>query len=395
MHYLLFLELEGFYAHSAIAGALKPVVVFRGTTKSTRFVLDASPEARARGIAAGMSLVEAKTLLGMEGQYVPWKEEDYRERAHAWLDVAAKYSDVVEPLDQHQALLDLSEHPDPVALARELVRELEGLGGALGFVGVRFGAAGCRWLAETVAELGDPLDIALKMPRRYVSGLSIGRLKGLPAEVRRRLGLLGYSKVGELTQVPYETLQGYFGEMAFDIRRLANGGGDTRVLPLYPERCIRSRFRFEGSVSDELVLRRGLEKLAEKLVDRLREGDWVAKGLELVVEYEEGSSPVYERWFTQPLADKRKLFRALESVTPWPPEEPPVGLRVRLPEVVKASKRQQGLGLDSRRERDEPAVLHAIERLGRTFGEESVRSAAVETPRARFFRAFKDANGWK
>jgi DNA polymerase-4 len=390
MHYILFLELERFYA---AAGSLQ--VVFRQDPSSkTKLVLDASPEACLRGVTPGMSLIEAKTLLGQEGTYVPWLAENYRTATKTWLDLANEFTDVIEPLDQHQAFLNLSEQRDPDGLARLLVQRLETLG-----YGVRWGGAGSRWVAQTVAEVGDPQGLALIMPRRYVGGLGLARLKTVSPETRRRLSLLGYSRIGELLEVPRTSLQKQFGAEAFEIQRAAMGSGDSHVQALYPERCAQVRMAFAGALSDENLLRDALEILAKRLVQRLQAGDWVAKTIELSFEYEDGVSPIYTRTFTQPLADLPKIRRALELVAPWPPAEPPTAIKVRMPELERAKRRQADLGIPSNIWDDQSTEGHlqiqaAVKRLGQTFGEDSIRPAALESPRKRFIRAFKDACGW-
>lgn len=71
MRYYLFVSIAHFYMR-AHAEQNSLLIIHKDKT-----VLDVSSSAQSRGIAVGISLAEAKAILGGEGTYLAWKEEEY------------------------------------------------------------------------------------------------------------------------------------------------------------------------------------------------------------------------------------------------------------------------------------------------------------------------------
>src|SRR5688500_18634546 len=101
MHYFLYVRLEGLYTGVQLEKlpelGERPLVVHRD-----KAVLCVDAKGRSKGIHAGMPLSEAKAIL-RDGTFLPWEEEPYREAQQRWLDVCARFSDVIEPVEQHTA----------------------------------------------------------------------------------------------------------------------------------------------------------------------------------------------------------------------------------------------------------------------------------------------------
>src|SRR5688572_12155218 len=104
MHYILYARLEGFYTTVLLQKQPelreRPLVVHRD-----KAVLCVDEKGRSKGIHAGMPLSEAKAIL-RDGAFLPWEEGPYREAQEKWLDVCARFSDVIEPAEQHTAFVD-------------------------------------------------------------------------------------------------------------------------------------------------------------------------------------------------------------------------------------------------------------------------------------------------
>ena len=194
-------------------------------------VLDATAEARARGVVPGLSLAEARSAL-VDGTFVEWEEEPFREANRRWLEVVAEYADAVEPLRQYEALADLTGHPRPREAAARLEKALRGVGCA-----PSTGLAGCRWVARLAARRGDPLGLAHSDPTGYVASVPLDSLPLTPEDAKR-LGLLGHGTAHDLPRLSPDTLRTQFGKRAQGIAQAAIGRGEALVRPLPVRRSI-------------------------------------------------------------------------------------------------------------------------------------------------------------
>lgn len=394
MRVLGYYHLDGFYIR-ALEGPPELTVVYRD-----KDVLDADLAAQRRGVHSGMPLAEAKAILAGEGKFVAWEEENFRAAQRAWIDVATEYSDAVEPDGQHAAYVDLSGHPNPRQIAYALRNRLTAMNanekaGPHQNLKVRIGVAGSRWVAREAALRGDPAEIATLLPRRYVAPLPTFSLPS-PAEVVQRLVLLGYRTVGDVAELPFETLQAQFGELAFDLKRTALGGGDAHVEAVFPAGSLAERFCFDGSPDTIQELEAGLRKVAARLGNALRRDEASAKQVELFLEGADGNPEVRRRTFAKPVTGTAVLLGALRLMLADFPREQIASLRVRLPDVERSRRVQLGLdGERSRRDRVQ-SVEAAIANARVAFGDTAVRLAG-ELPEARWRkvrRAYSAANGW-
>lgn len=377
MHYILYLRRPGFYARRFSGEGIGPVVVHR-----EKRVLDANGAALEKKVFRGMSLGEAKAILD-GAQWIPWREEDYRESQDAWLDQCAIFSDGVEPEDQHSAWVDLSSHPDPVSLAHRLGEALDD---------PEMGAGRSRWMAKLACDVGVGLAGA---DGRYLRDVSTRWLAPVDPHYRDRLEFLGYRTVGEVARAPLAAMRDHFGDAATMILACAQGGWVDPVTPVYPRDSIAERIQFEGEIDDLPTLDRGLQELARLLAKRLIPNDLQSKRLVLDLDHEVGATHL-ARNFTKPIAGYASALSSLRLMLSTPPQTPVARLRARLENVKKVDRIQRELtGRTGEEERSRSAET-AFQHVRTVFGDASVQvGGEIAIPRrARVLRAWKDATGW-
>jgi len=354
----------------------RPRVVF-----DEDLVLDADQNALARGIRVGSALAEAKSILRGDGALFQWEPEPYAKAAEIWLTIASEFSDVIEPVQQHTAYVDLSLHPNPVKVCQAMRKRLGR--------DVAIGLAPNRWLArEASAGRGQ----VVEQPVAFAAQLDTVRLPAEPEDIARLIQL-GYRRIGNVAELLLETLQHQFGERAFAIYRAAHGGGNAEVAAKFPENSVAARFNFDGEADDLEVFDRGLHKAAQLLGDQLAEMDGAGKQIELFLEREDGTVEARQRTFAQPIDDIYKSLKLLIAVTP---EQPPIGLRVRMPGIKKAKRIQLDLnGIKSKAEREQ-SLKGAMDRVCALFGSQAViRADELQEPRWKAVRRmWENANGW-
>jgi nucleotidyltransferase/DNA polymerase involved in DNA repair len=378
VRYLAFIQLDHFYVKE-LPGSNLPTVVTHDDC-----VLDADLAALKRGIRIGSGESEARAIMRGDGRFVAWDPEPFAKASHEWLTIASEFSDVIEPVQQHAAYVDLSLHPRPGKIFPSILKTLS----SRLQLEVTGGLGPNRWLAKEVTGI-------ITDARTVTANLDTRRLPADSEDIARLIQL-GYRRIGEVAEIPFATLRRQFGERALGIARAARGGGDSEVQAKFPESSVASRFTFDGPPDTLEVLDRGLYTAADLLGKELSDRDAGGKQVELFFEREDGSVETRRRTFSQPIADREGVCRALKLMTSSLPDEQVYGLRVRMPGIVKATRVQLDLsGIKSKSER-ESSLRGALDRVCALFGTQAVvKGNEVQEPRWKTVRrVWGSTNGW-
>jgi DNA polymerase IV len=370
---ILFVRRRPFYTTNARG----PTVVVRD-----KHVLECDPIAARNGVVRGMGASEAKSVLhaALPGQaaFVRWKAEDFEDARRAWLDSCVELTDVIEPVDQHEAFLDLSSHPRP----DELLERLEGF---------QIGVARCKWLARVACERGDAQRFAYFVPNAFLDTLSTSLLEPVTHESRKRLEFLGYHTAGQVSRLPLETLKAQFGQEALTIWQASRGSAGTAVRALYPDATVSDRVYFESPVETRQGVEETILTLSERLGNRLQSADLQGNFLRLWLTDEDGREFFSEREFAKPMQSAFSIrFAALLMACL---DRPLTGIRLQMPHLRKANRKQQELYVARS---DDHAVKSVVRQVKSLYGEDALRLGA-EIPlsrRQRLRRVWKEATGW-
>lgn len=385
MRYILWLQWDRFYIGEEQAGEPPRVVLREGR------ILDANSAAREKGIVIGEG-----TNLTRDCVLEQWKPEDYEARQREWLDICAEFTGIVEPIDQHIAALDLTDHPAKVEIVDRLVRRLvKRVGRPL-----LYGAASTKWIARLAALHADN-GLALRDPATFLSNLRVIEMSPVDLAIRERLPFLGYHTIGSAAKIPLTTLQDQFGNRGLVIAQAAQGGVYHPVEALYPPGVLRECFLFESPIEDEETLRAGLLRLARRLEGRL--ADRQAHEMTLELEREDGMVQTVSRRLAKPVhnalsavaAMREPLVSLLPVAVEGVEESPRLGytaLRITLADLRPIRRNQAALISTDQR----PTVDSALRTVRSAFGEQAVRLGRdIEVPRRRrVLSLWSQAVGW-
>lgn len=391
MRAILAVGLRGFYVRAL--RAIGKLVHERAVVHRDKRVLDAAglPEVR-----PGMPLAEAK-LLAEGAPLVAWEDEDGHAAAHRWLLRCAEFSDVVEPEAPHFATLDLTGHPDPIRTAFELRQRLGEL------YPTQIGLASTAWIArilrdrlpsEPGAETAIDYHLALTHPDAIIADWPTDWLTPALPEERRRLEFLGYGTIGAVAGLPMRVLRRQFGDRALLIAQAAQGRGERDVQALFPPDAVSARRTFQDGLHTQESLVEALREIAHEIAERLANGDRVGKRVEANLQFEDAKPLRRERTFSKPIQSVGSAYAALALLLRDLPEAPVTQIRVRLPEVTRATRTQPTLE-GSRKEREVGAAA-AMKHVKTTFGDASIQIAGelAEPRRRKVLRAWRDTLGW-
>jgi DNA polymerase-4 len=113
----------------------------------------------------------------------------------------------------------------------------------------------------------------------------VGRLWGVGKVTGQVFERLAIRTIGQLRQMPIETLSGLFGTSGEHYWRLAHGIDDRRVVPDREAKSISHETTFADDIADPEVLRAWLVELVVQVARRLRRHDLKARSVELKVRF--------------------------------------------------------------------------------------------------------------
>ena len=288
-------------AREGVAGAARrPLAVERGGR-----VVACDAEARARGVAVGDLLARARAACGTL-EVVTASEVEERAALEGLAEALLSLTPAVEVAPPDTLLLDAS---GARLVAGEVSRQVGGSGGALlpedepgvleGEPGLEGSAAAVLARCEAalvaravarVGELGWRARAALATGRGPARALARHGPPALPvppggnaAALARlhvaaleldsttiaRLEALGLREVGQVAQLPAETLAHRFGPGGLVARRLALGDDPSPLVPHVPSVLPEERLELEAPVEGAEPLLFGLRRLCDHLAARL------------------------------------------------------------------------------------------------------------------------------
>lgn len=392
MHYIVYVELQGFYVRAIGMQEGLAAVHAKGR------IIDSSAEARAHQVTEGLSLNEAKLLLRDRGVFIEYQRSDYTRDAARWLDRLLTYTGAIQPISPAGALVDLSAHPRPSQIAALMLSDLH----REEKLPIRAGIAPNAWLAARAAELCSAEAMSLGLlpiepianAAEWLKDKPISWLRPLLASDRERLERLGVSFVGEVQELSDRALQQQFGKRAPLVREAAIGRPCNPITSSWPKDSLSDHVSLEKCDS-RLKVEDALTMLAMKASLTLRAKDQVAQSISLYLADEDGRAWTAERPFSQATqaagfisTSLRQLFASLRI------DRPLAQARILLSGLSQAPLHQAALGFD---EKPQQSSLSAVmQRLNTAQGARSIKPASSIklTHEQRVMSAWRETHGW-
>jgi len=325
---ILHVDLDAFYAaveqrdHPEWRG--RPLVV--GAEPGQRGVVaTCSYEARRFGVHSAMPIVQAVRRLPPETVYVRSSMARYAKVSQQIMGVLETVSPVVERVSIDEAYLDVSGLTSLVgppavigAQVKERIRQAVELTASVG-IGPN------RLIAKLASDAQKPDGLTVVPPEEvgdFLAPMPFTVLRGIGVKTAPRLERLGVKTIGDVRQLPIETLRQHLGaRTGSQVYQQARGLADDRIDPDRPRRSISRETTFPENVTDPRILEETLRWVAQEVGSTARQTQHLGRVVTLKIRFHPFETHTRSRTLKMPTADDVALFRAawsLFAAEPWP-----------------------------------------------------------------------------
>ena len=287
---ILHVDMDAFYAsveerdNPSLVG--KPVIV-GGSAEGRGVVAAANYEARKYGVHSAMPAARAKRLCP-HAVFLKTRIDYYASVSRLIRDIFEQFTPLVEPLSLDEAFLDGTGSEKLFGSSAEIGRQIkQRIREELQLV-ASVGVAPNKFLAKIASDVNKPdgfLLVEADQVREFLDPLPVGRLWGVGKVTGQVFERLSIRTIGQLRQMPINTLNDLFGSAGEHYWQLAHGIDDRRVVPDREAKSISNETTFAADISDMEVLRAWLVELVDQVAQRLRRHDLKGRTVELKVRF--------------------------------------------------------------------------------------------------------------
>jgi len=353
-------------------------LVLGGYAQERGAVSAASDEARAQGVAIGMSLTQAQQFAP-KGIFQPVDEDaTARVRQSLLLTLHHFTPDVAAGEDPGCAFLRLDRlalrWPDRSQLLTAINRAIDAairVRPAIGVASSMFVSA----VAAAHATATVPLVVEQEQTRAFLARYPIEVLP-LDDDLREYLELLGIKTIGRLQAISRPAFRRQFGQKALEIYDLAVGDDRRRLRPWRPAVRIEESEPLEPAVDNTQALQFIARALAERVSASLLAQGLGTRAIRIKLDQESAPALMIEARFAYPMTTAGELFdgirpRLLRASIVAPLER----ITLRAGRLEAAYIRQPGLLM--RRDGFKESIADAVARLQEEYGSSLVQRAEV------------------
>lgn len=365
----------------------KPLIV--GGSGERGVVASCSYEARAYGVRSAMPSVQARRLCP-HAVFVHGSYEDYSAVSRAIHEVFRSVTPLVEGIALDEAFLDVTGARrllgTPEEIAWKVRSDVEAATGLTCSVGV----ATSKLIAKLASEEAKPrASMAGMVPGRgvfsvepgsevaYLHPLPVRALWGVGPATHRRLARFGVETVGDLAQVPVESLVAVLGRSAGrHLHDLAWARDVRPVVPAQPTKSVGHEETYPRDLFDEADLRREVIRLSDSVASRLRAAGLACRTVTLKVRYADFQTITRSHTEPAPVDTGPAIATVAEELL----EDVDLARGVRLLGVSGSNLAEPGgrqLTLDDAKPEEWERAAAAVDSIRDRFGDSAVGPAAL------------------
>ncbi len=287
---ILHIDMDAFYAsveerdNPSLVG--KPVIV-GGSAEGRGVVAAANYESRKFGVHSAMAAARAKRLCP-QAVFIKPRIDYYASVSRQIRDIFEQFTPLVEPLSLDEAFLDVTGSESIFGASAEIGRQIKQCIRAELRLVASVGVATNKFVAKIASDLKKPDGFVVVEPdevQTFLDPLPVGRLWGVGQVTGQIFERIAIRTIGQLRQMPLDTLNKLFGSSGEHYWQLAHGIDDRQVVPDREAKSISNETTFAEDIADMEVLRAWLVDLVEQVARRLRRHDIKGRTVVLKVRF--------------------------------------------------------------------------------------------------------------
>ncbi|KZE91042.1 DNA polymerase IV [Microbacterium sp. TNHR37B] len=287
---ILHVDMDAFYASVEVLydPSLRGRPLIIGGAEGRGVVSSASYEARRYGVRAAMPVGQALRLCPNAVVVTPHFDR-YAAASRSVMELFHEVTPLVEPLSIDEAFLDVSGARrlwgSPGTIARDLRARVLAKTGLTCSIGV----AATKHVAKIASTLSKPdglLIVSLPDTGAFLAARPVRALWGVGPRAAESLESRGIRTVADVLSSPRSVLDRALGKaMGERIWHLARGVDPREVEVTHVEKSVGHEETFLEDVTDPVVLRTEVHRLADRVSSRLRAAGWEARTIALKLRY--------------------------------------------------------------------------------------------------------------
>ena len=317
------LDLDAFFAsvEQKLDPSLKgkPILVGRvdphGKSVPRGVIATASYEARKFGCRSGMPLFQALKLcpncIVVGGHY-----EEYIKASDAVFSICARYAPRVEQISLDEAFLDFSRteliYPNLINIANKIKEEVKKEVGITASIGI----AATKVVAKVSSDFKKP-DGVTYVPKgfekSFLAPLPIRDLPGIGRKMEEYFHKLGVKTLGELADVPFEKIKAW-GQFSINLWESANGRDNIWFVPRVEVKSVSHSETFARNSNDLKFILAMLQKLTEKVGERMRKGVYSGRCVYITIRYSDFRSVSRQRVLPYSTSSTKEIYEMGEEL---------------------------------------------------------------------------------
>lgn len=292
----------------------KPVAV--GGTTERSVVATANYEARKYGVHSAMSVVKARQLCP-NLILVPARHDYYHQVSEQIREIFHEYTDKIEPISCDEAFLDVTENKPGIELAVEIAREIKQKIKDRLHLTASAGVSYNKFLAKVASDYRKPDGLCTIHPDRaldFISKLDIEDFWGVGKVTAQKMHELGIRNGAQLRAARLEFLQYHFGKSGQIFYDFSRGIDHREVETDWVRKSIGTEETFLQDISVRSSVTIHLYHIAEELIRRIKEDDFVGNTLTLKVKFHDFQQITRSVTHQEPFTDMSHILPAAKEL---------------------------------------------------------------------------------
>lgn len=347
----------------------------------------ASYEARAHGVRAGISVLEAKKLI-KNAVYIAGNYDKYLHNTRKIKEICRRFAETVEVYSVDELFIDSSETKrhfgGTTRMALDIKQTIKQELNLTASVGV----GPNKLVAKMASELNKPDGFTVVYPEDLpgiLAPLPVGAIVGIGRRMQRHFDAIGVKTIGDLSLVPVDYLTAKFGVVGAALHNAALGIDGSRVAERQSETVVKSfghSHALGNGLADMKELERLLLGLTEGVARRMRKEGYYGRTVNLRLSLARMFSVSRSKttaYFTQEARDVFPvaavlLVREQDMIDRYPPTM--IGVSVTRLVNVKDGVQLSVFDFIDRKNKD---LTLAVDAVREKFGERAVFPASLKS----------------